>query len=218
MSNAKQKIMQRLRANTVNQSPVNLERQVERYEWSREEKIERFCQVMESVHTEVHKVTEANWADKLQEVVTQKQLNNLLYAPNGPLAQRIEQSWQASSDLPSLIAHEGEIESFKTELFNDVDAAITSTRSGIAEVGAMVLWPTPEEPRTFSLIPPVHIAVVEADKLHSTFAEAMENEDWKAGMPTNAVLISGPSKSADIEQTLAYGVHGPVELVVLLIT
>jgi L-lactate dehydrogenase complex protein LldG len=36
-------------------------------------------------------------------------------------------------------------------------------------------------------------------------------------MPTNALLISGPSKSADIEQTLAYGVHGPKELVILLI-
>ena len=40
---------------------------------------------------------------------------------------------------------------------------------------------------------------------------------WSDKMPTNALLISGPSKSADIEQTLAYGVHGPKELVVLLI-
>ncbi|MCP4339093.1 MAG: hypothetical protein GY799_09470 [Desulfobulbaceae bacterium] len=36
-------------------------------------------------------------------------------------------------------------------------------------------------------------------------------------MPTNVVLISGPPKSADIEQTLAYGVHGPTELVVLFV-
>jgi L-lactate dehydrogenase complex protein LldG len=36
-------------------------------------------------------------------------------------------------------------------------------------------------------------------------------------MPSNALLISGPSKSADIEQTLAYGVHGPKELVVILV-
>ncbi len=36
------------------------------------------------------------------------------------------------------------------------------------------------------------------------------------GMPTNALLITGPSKSADIEQTLAYGVHGPKELLVLV--
>jgi len=41
--------------------------------------------------------------------------------------------------------------------------------------------------------------------------------DWASQMPTNALLISGPSKSADIEQTLAYGVHGPKELVVIII-
>ncbi|WP_278366532.1 LUD domain-containing protein, partial [Marinobacter salarius] len=42
-------------------------------------------------------------------------------------------------------------------------------------------------------------------------------QNWAAGMPTNALLVSGPSKTADIEQTLAYGVHGPKELIVLVI-
>ena len=69
-----------------------------------------------------------------------------------------------------------------------------------------------------SLVPPVHIALLDTDKLYTTFAEAIQAEDWVAeGMPTNALLISGPSKSADIEQTLAYGVHGPKELVVILL-
>jgi len=42
-------------------------------------------------------------------------------------------------------------------------------------------------------------------------------QGWAQSMPTNAVLISGPSKTADIEQTLAYGVHGPKELIVLVV-
>ncbi|NCS61823.1 MAG: lactate utilization protein C, partial [Rhodoferax sp.] len=45
---------------------------------------------------------------------------------------------------------------------------------------------------------------------------AMTAESWSAGMPTNALLVCGPSKTADIQQTLAYGAHGPKELVVLL--
>ena len=45
----------------------------------------------------------------------------------------------------------------------------------------------------------------------------MKAQNWSSGMPTNALLISGPSKTADIEQTLAYGVHGPKELIVLMI-
>jgi len=46
----------------------------------------------------------------------------------------------------------------------------------------------------------------------------MENECWIENMPSNALLISGPSKTADIELTLAFGVHGPKELVVLIRT
>ena len=45
----------------------------------------------------------------------------------------------------------------------------------------------------------------------------MTAEGWANGLPTNALLISGPSKTADIQVTLAYGAHGPKELVVLLI-
>jgi len=43
------------------------------------------------------------------------------------------------------------------------------------------------------------------------------SENWAGGLPTNALLISGPSKTADIQQTLAYGAHGPKELIVLVI-
>ena len=68
-----------------------------------------------------------------------------------------------------------------------------------------------------SLVAPIHVAVLFASELYTTFHEAMQAQNWKAGMPTNALLISGPSKTADIEQTLAYGVHGPKELIVLVI-
>jgi L-lactate dehydrogenase complex protein LldG len=78
--------------------------------------------------------------------------------------------------------------------------------------------PNSDEPRLMSLVPPIHIALLDTAKLYSTFAEAIQAQGWvQHGMPTNALLISGPSKSADIEQTLAYGVHGPKELVVILV-
>ena len=68
-----------------------------------------------------------------------------------------------------------------------------------------------------SLVPPVHIVLLNASTIHNTFYEAMTAEGWADGLPTNALLISGPSKTADIQVTLAYGAHGPKELVVLLI-
>ena len=69
-----------------------------------------------------------------------------------------------------------------------------------------------------SLVPPVHVVLLDATKIYNTFFEAMSHEGWKDGLPTNALLISGPSKTADIQQTLAYGAHGPKELVVLMLT
>jgi L-lactate dehydrogenase complex protein LldG len=98
-----------------------------------------------------------------------------------------------------------------------VEAGITSTEGAIAETGALILWPTEKEPRLMSIVPPLHIAVLQADKIHNSLSEVIQKENWPTKMPTNVVLVSGPSKTADIEMTLAFGVHGPKELIVLIL-
>lgn len=80
----------------------------------------------------------------------------------------------------------------------------------------MVLWPSPAEPRLLSLVPPIHCLLLDAGGICTTLHELIVNQGWAAAMPTNALLITGPSKSADIEQTLTYGVHGPARLIVLV--
>ena len=102
-------------------------------------------------------------------------------------------------------------------MFHDIPASLTVARSAIAETGTLVLWPDANEPRLMSLVPPLHIVLLDASTIQNTFYEAMTAEGWSDGLPTNALLISGPSKTADIQVTLAYGAHGPKELVVLLI-
>jgi L-lactate dehydrogenase complex protein LldG len=62
----------------------------------------------------------------------------------------------------------------------------------------------------------LHFVLLDVNTIHADFYSAMTTEGWSSGMPTNALLICGPSKTADIQQTLAYGAHGPRELVVLL--
>ncbi len=188
---------------------------LERDDWSTAERIERFEKMIESVHGEVHHCTEDSWIERLAEILASRGARNLLI----PKAHEIGQSLRNAgrNDLPELLIYDEPIESWRPHLFNEVDASITSTRGGIAETGSLILWPTDDEPRLMSLVPPVHIAVLKATELHKTFHEAMKAQDWASGMPTNALLISGPSKTADIEQTLAYGVHGPKELIVLII-
>jgi len=102
-------------------------------------------------------------------------------------------------------------------MFTATPASLTTARAAIAETGTLILWPDADEPRLMSLVPPVHVVLLDRARLYNTFFEAMQTEGWKDGLPTNSLLVSGPSKTADIQQTLAYGAHGPKELVVLLL-
>ena len=184
---------------------------------TRDEKIEKLKTLMEAVRTEVHVVTAPDWTETLKEILKKRELKTLLYAPETSVGDRLQKAWgEESNQLPERVTYDGQIEDFKEQLFG-IDAAVTSTVGGIAETGALILWPDEREPRLMSLVPPVHIAVLEADKIYTTFSEAMQANDWAQKMPTNVVLISGPSKTADIELTLAFGVHGPKELIVIIV-
>lgn len=184
-------------------------------DWPQAEKIQRFQQAMESVHGEVHYCNANEWPARLAEVLAARNARNLLISAKHDIGQRLRAV--AGIDLPELLIYDEPIENWQEYLFNQVDAAITSTRGGIAETGSLILWPSADEPRMMSLVPPVHIALLHAHELYTTFHSALHAQGWAAGMPTNALLISGPSKTADIEQTLAYGVHGPKELIVLVV-
>ncbi|MGO1749605.1 MAG: LutC/YkgG family protein [Marinobacter sp.] len=179
------------------------------------EQVDQFQKTIESVHGEVHRCTPESWIAQLAEILSSRGARNLLI----PAVHKIGHALRDSKrdDLPELLIYDEPINSWQTHLFNEVDASITSSRGGIADTGSLILWPTVDEPRLMSLVPPIHIAVLEASKLYPTFHEAMGAQNWASGMPTNALLISGPSKTADIEQTLAYGVHGPKELIILVI-
>ena len=183
----------------------------------RSQKIDKLKTLMEAVRAEVHVVEHQDWIPPLKVILKKRGLKTLLYAPGTAVGDRLQKAWtDESNEWPELVTYDGQIEDFKEKLFG-IDAAVTSTVGGIAETGALILWPNEKEPRLMSLVPPIHIAVLQADKIHTTFSEAIEAENWAHKMPTNVVLISGPSKTADIELTLAFGVHGPKELIVLIL-
>jgi L-lactate dehydrogenase complex protein LldG len=94
-------------------------------------------------------------------------------------------------------------------------AEVSEALYGLAETGSVVLAASPEEPRARSLLPDVHVSLVREDRilpgLHELFA-ALGTE-----LPSALAIVSGPSRSADIEQRLTVGVHGPGEVHVVLL-
>lgn len=172
---------------------------------------------MEAVRAEVHRVPAAGWIDALKTMLRERGWSSLLYAPETPLGRAIEEAFaQDPQGLPELVAYRAPVETFKERLFS-VEAAVTAAAGAVADTGALILRPDEHEPRLMSLVPPVHIAVLAAERIFPRLEEAMCAQRWAEGMPTNLLLVSGPSKTADIELTLAFGVHGPKELIVVIL-
>ena len=189
----------------------------EPWRYAPEQRVPRLRQLMEAVHTETHLTTLADWPALLERLLTEKQLGSLLIAPSTPWGAQLAEHFAGRSDAPHLKAYDRPVEEWKAELFNDAPASLTGTLGAIAATGSLILWPTREEPRLMSLVPPVHFAILKASEVYDNFYEVQQQQQWAGGMPTNALLVSGPSKTADIEQVLAYGAHGPKDLIVLIL-
>lgn len=103
----------------------------------------------------------------------------------------------------------------------DADVGITGARFGVAATGTLVL--TSDRGRLSSLLPMIHIAVLRAEALVPTMAEALEahgapDPDLSGPeLPSAWIQATGPSRTADIELTLTTGVHGPGVVHVILI-
>jgi len=105
----------------------------------------------------------------------------------------------------------------QSELF-DCDLGITAAQSAIAETGTLVLESARERNRLASLVPPVHVAIIQASRIQRTMSEVLELiRDSEVGLSRAITFITGPSRTSDIELTLAIGVHGPGKLYVIVI-
>jgi L-lactate dehydrogenase complex protein LldG len=85
---------------------------------------------------------------------------------------------------------------------------------GIAATGSVVLASSPDEPRSRHLLPDVHISLLREEAVVAELADLFAA--FADGLPGALAIVTGPSRSADIEQRLVVGVHGPREVHVVL--
>jgi L-lactate dehydrogenase complex protein LldG len=117
---------------------------------------------------------------------------------------------------------QGELRKDRLQAMEPVAACISGVDAGIAESGSLLLRHGPGRPRLASLLAPYHIAIMRESQLVRGLGQALAQvrdaygDDLYADT-SNLTLITGPSRTADIEMTLSLGIHGPQEIHVVLI-
>jgi L-lactate utilization protein LutC len=104
-----------------------------------------------------------------------------------------------------------------TAVCAQVDIGITSADYALSDTGTLVMIAGPAESRLVSLLPPAHIAVVPRERILTGLDELFTILPNPAAQTSSMVLITGPSRTADIEQILVRGVHGPGQVTVVIV-
>jgi L-lactate dehydrogenase complex protein LldG len=100
----------------------------------------------------------------------------------------------------------------------EADAGLTACEYLAAETGTVVLRSSPAAPRSLSLLPRAHIVVAKPEQLLPTVAECLQQAHIDESPASSCItLVTGPSRTADIEKVLVRGVHGPRDLYVLFL-
>ena len=168
--------------------------------------ITTFCERLRAVNGQTTIVSNANEAA----IALQKIVDEL-----SPRAIALSDA-QLVLSLVSALQTEAEIlnKPSTSELFS-CDVGITRAQLAIAETGTLVLESKKEFNRLTSLIPETHICLLEADKIRRTMGEVLEL--MASDLSPAVTFITGPSRTSDIELTLAIGVHGPRRLYVIIV-
>jgi len=143
------------------------------------------------------------------------------------VAEAIEGKSAVASNAPFLeacgIARLGGVRSGITEcdelraVCASADVGITSADYVLGDTGTLVMLASPREARLVSLLPPAHIAVVPKERILTGLDELFSLLPNPAEQTSSMVLITGPSRTADIEQILVRGVHGPGQILVVVV-
>ena len=180
--------------------------------------VERFRQALEAVAGHCLLVRgEAAAADALRGIILERGGRRIAVS-DSPLASRVAVIGESLASANTggetkLIEDAGAAELF------DCDLGVTGAQWGVAETGTLVLESDAERHRLASLVPSAHVAIIKAQNVRQTLGEVLQaiSDRGESGLSRAITFITGPSRTSDIELTLAIGVHGPAELYVIVI-
>ena len=162
--------------------------------------------------------------DKILELIQAHDARRILLG-NDPVLGPLDLYQFLQGNGLEVISADGSEPTINRDSFFAADIGISGVDFLIAETGSLVMRASPHQPRSISLLPPVHIAVAERrqllpdlfDLFDKTSKFSKDVESLTFPLPSSMTLITGPSKTGDIELRLVTGVHGPGTVHVLML-
>jgi L-lactate dehydrogenase complex protein LldG len=173
--------------------------------------VKRFVTALEAAHGEVYVEADLPSAlERLEAVLHELRAGRIVCQDEPPL-NRLDLPRRLSAFTWYVV---GETTSSLRQQCAAADVGVSGARAALAETGTVLVESGHGRSRLVTLLPPVHVVLLPSSLLVADlFAWVAQHE---RPMPANFTLISGPSKTADIEQTLAIGVHGPRRFIVIV--
>lgn len=173
------------------------------------QRIELFCQEATRVNATINLLSSFDEVpDQVSAYLRDHQLPAKIKIAPHPSLKKL--NWQQKT---SLMVDEG-------RGAGDDGVSVSMAYGGVAETGTLVMSSGPETPTSLNFLPLDHIVVVQADDIAGNYEAVWERIRAKSGpgkLPRTVNWITGPSRTADIEQTLLLGAHGPQRLHILIV-
>jgi L-lactate dehydrogenase complex protein LldG len=174
-----------------------------------EGRVALFCAMAEKVSATVARVSSAaDIPEAVAEYLREQNLPAKLRMGDDPLLAEIP--WDSTP----------QIEVLRGRSDGGDPVALSHALGGVAESGTLVLASGPDNPTTLNFLPDTHIVVLAAADIagdYETVWDRIRTRYGKGAMPRTINMITGPSRSADIEQTILLGAHGPRRLHIVVI-
>jgi L-lactate dehydrogenase complex protein LldG len=178
--------------------------------------VERFCTELASAGGKSYRASDGSAVMRIIHAIAQEHHARRILLSRGGLVDRFD----LRANLRALDLDARTLDDVQTNFRDEFFAAeigITNVHRLIAETGSVVVASRPNEPRSLSLLPPVHICLAERSQILPDLFDLFDlYSPVGNSAPSCLTLITGPSKTGDIELKLVTGVHGPGEVHVIL--
>ena len=186
---------------------------------NREQLISRFAEEVKKVHGVVTRVSgQDELSALLGALIEEKGIRKIVRWDTAALSILDPALTNAGANVISINLNDDETS--RPDLRSAIiraDMGLTEVDYAVADIGSLVLHASGPQSRLVSVLPPIHVAVVSSDKIVASLAHLLPLLNSSDRLPSAVSLVTGPSRTADIETIRTVGIHGPIELHVVIL-